>query len=295
MIPSLISGVKSNLYAFFKKVNEGEYNSIHESKIIKYRKIDIIGKGSFGIVYSAVNQNGEMIAVKHKKEPKNVAFKVISNLLFSEELESLNQLNHRNIVRLLGVEFTFKGPISIIMEYIEGVNLEKIIKIQGVLAELTIKTYCRQLIDALAYLHSKNIIHRDIKSTNVMIESENFVKLVDFGMAKKAYPSAYTIQSDSNSTIVGTIAYMAPEIVTLDKYNATIDVFSLGVLIFEMANGEPFLGTKRNPVPLCQSPTMISLDNLSSKANNFMQNCLVKDFKVRPRATMLCMHPFVTR
>lgn len=64
--------------------------------------------------------------------------------------------------------------------------------------------------------------------------------------------------------------------ITSENYNATVDVYSLGVLVFEMANGEPFLGTKNKPIPLNQSPNMIFLENLSPKANNFMQNCLVK-------------------
>ncbi|CAF0874002.1 unnamed protein product [Brachionus calyciflorus] len=273
---------------------EGQYNSIFEPEIIQYKKKGIIGKGSFGIVFLAINHRHELIAVKQKKESKDVASTIISNLLFSEELESLSELNHPNIVRLLGVEFSFRGPISIVMEYLEGKNLENIIKTYICLPEMQIRNYTKQLVDAISYLHSKNIIHRDIKSTNVMISSENVIKLIDFGMAKKGYPSAYTTQSDSSSAIVGTLAYMAPEILSSESYNATVDVYSLGVLVFEMGYGEPFLGSKKSPIPLFKSTNLINLPNLTPMANNFMQNCLIENFKIRPRANTLKNHPFIS-
>lgn len=270
---------------------EGYYNSVQNFKKVYYRTQSIIGKGSFGVVYSAVNDEGDLVAIKTKKNLRDKKLMRISNELFRGELDSLYELNHPNILQVLGFEYDNYDVKSIIMEHIPGENLNQIIKKNIYLPEILIKIYTKQILLATTYLHYKNIIHRDIKSSNIMITNDYFVKIVDFGMAKKVN-SAYTPQSDSN--LVGTLPYMAPEMLNSSIYDARIDVWSLGVLLFEMANGEAYFHDENNAtITLAQYQDILNLENLSIYANNFMMNCLIKDYNFRPTCHVLMQHPFL--
>ena len=108
----------------------------------------------------------------------------------------------------VGVEFLLGQPISIVMDQINGENLDTLLKRKLALSESAVRLYANQMLDAIIYMHSLDVIHRDIKSSNIMIVKGKFVKLIDFGMAKKADSSAYSRQSDNSETVVGTLPYM---------------------------------------------------------------------------------------
>ena len=141
---------------------------------------------------------------------------------------------------MLGVEFDNGDASALVMEYVQGDTLIKVIKYYGALPEMTIKGFARRILSGIAYMHSRNVIHRDIKSSNIMVISGTYIKIIDFGLAKRV-TSAYGPQADSTSTLVGTLPYMAPELMRYESYDARIDVWSFAVVVYEMATGQPFL------------------------------------------------------
>jgi len=155
------------------------------------------------------------------------------------ELEVMKQLSHTNIVKLVGYKITSEEMSLFLVLY--DYNLFKILKWkdkQGLswFIEKELKDYCKQILSGLAYLHNKNIAHRDIKSTNIMvfltgIKTIKTLHIADFGVSKYS-------NSEEASTIAGTNDYMAPEVYTSKSYNAfAADVYSFGILIFEMLTG----------------------------------------------------------
>jgi len=241
---------------------------------LSYDLIEKIGTGSFGTVYSAIDEKNQHIAIKIKNSLKDKSLTHVSNMFFHEEFLSMQSLQHPNILRVLGVEsydYNFNG---IAMEFIDGINLNLIIKENKSISERMIKNYTKQILDGLSYIHSENVIHRDIKSSNIMIVNNYHVKIIDFGMSKRV-DGSHLPQLDEN--IAGTIAYMAPEMVNSSKYDARIDVWSLGVLVFEMSFGFSYLKDSRGKkVTLVQNEKPLYLDRLTKDANDFMNSCLVK-------------------
>jgi serine/threonine protein kinase len=255
------------------KLNSGSYFPVDSDRRLNYDLIDIIGTGAFGTVYLAFNENGQKIAIKVRKNLKDKVLMPISNMFFQEEFLSMQSLQHPNILRVLGVESYDFNFVSIAMELIEGINLNVIIKENKSISERMIKVYTKQILDGLSYIHSENVIHRDIKSSNIMIVNNYTVKIIDFGMSKRV-DGSHLPQLDEN--IAGTVAYMAPEMVNSSRYDARIDVWSLGVLVFEMGFGLSYVRDKSKKVTLVQNEQPVYLDNLSESANDFLEACLVK-------------------
>ncbi len=252
----------------------GSYLPLKSEHRLSYDLIEKIGTGSFGTVYSAIDEKNQHIAIKIKNSLKDKSLTHVSNMFFHEEFLSMQSLQHPNILRVLGVEsydYNFNG---IAMEFIDGINLNLIIKENKSISERMIKNYTKQILDGLSYIHSENVIHRDIKSSNIMIVNNYHVKIIDFGMSKRV-DGSHLPQLDEN--IAGTIAYMAPEMVNSSKYDARIDVWSLGVLVFEMSFGFSYLKDSRGKkVTLVQNEKPLYLDRLTKDANDFMNSCLVK-------------------
>lgn len=205
----------------------------------------MLGQGSFGMVYLASNNNKELVAVKSKLFLNDYHLMNKSHQFFRGELEALFNLKHVNIVRLLGAQFEFNDVSSLIMEYLPGETLDKYIYKNKQLSEKTIKIFTRQTVDAVSYIHSKLVMHRDIKSSNIILISRTWIKLIDFGMAKRLYADDIGF-SLSTSTMVGTVPFMAPEVRNFQSYNCKADIFSIGALIWDMANGDPYVRIKNN-------------------------------------------------
>jgi serine/threonine protein kinase len=125
------------------------------------------------------------------------------------------------------------------MEHISGVPLSDHIRKNKHLKENNIKLYTKQTVDAIDYMHSKFVMHRDIKSSNIMLVSKTWIKLIDFGMAKHLEIKCHEVSSASS--MVGTLSHMAPEVRNFECYNSKADIFSIGALIYEMANGDPYV------------------------------------------------------
>jgi serine/threonine protein kinase len=219
-----------------------------------YRILSSIATGGMGEVFLAHDTILE----------RNVALKILPTELISDkeamarfyrEAKAAASLNHPNICAIYEVGETHLGCPFIAMEYLEGQTLNK--KINGKSLDLLIVLgIANEIVEALAQAHLNNIIHRDIKPSNVMINNKYHVTLFDFGLAK-IYPiSRPKIPSDSPTVlhtrvgiVMGTVQYMSPEQASGSETDCRTDIFSMGVLIYEMATGRlPFPGTSRTEI-----------------------------------------------
>ncbi|WP_428653976.1 serine/threonine-protein kinase [Runella sp.] len=196
-----------------------------------------LGSGGMGEVYQAQHQSSRRpAAVK-------VLYRADQAARFRNEAYIQASIQHPHIAALY--EYTVENGIPcIIMEYVEGITLEKLIKRQGRLPESFVWKIMEQITLAMVHLHEKDIIHRDLKPGNVKVNRESFAKLLDFGIAKSVYTPKFT----QEGYIVGTSHYMAPEQFQ-SKVGIQSDCWSLGVLFYEMLTGYlPFDGRSETEV-----------------------------------------------
>jgi len=203
----------------------------------KYQLTRVIGEGGMACVYEGV----------HEKLGTKVAVKVLNPLLarnaqlrqrFENEANFMASLNHPNIARVLDIEDQ-DGTLAIVMELLEGEDLDERVKRKGPLSAEEIKPLFGQLLNAFEYAHSKGIVHRDIKPANIFVDASNHVKILDFGIAKVFGTGNEMTQT---GTQMGTPVYMSPEQVKGDKsIDHRSDIYSLGVTLYFLLSGRaPF-------------------------------------------------------
>ena len=216
----------------------------------RYQIIRKIGDGGMAFVYEA----------KDKLLNRTVAVKVLRPEFvddeeflkkFKREAEAVASLSHPNIVNVYDVGEDGKVHY-IVMEYIDGQNLKDIIKNEGTLDEYTALDITKQIAMALSAAHKKGIVHRDIKPHNILISNEGrIVKVADFGIAKAVSNSTMT----NIGSIIGSVHYFSPEQAKGNSVNATADLYSLGIVLYEMIIGRvPFRG---------DSPISIALQHIN--------------------------------
>jgi serine/threonine protein kinase len=208
-----------------------------------YRITGKLGSGGMGVVYEA----------EDVRLPRKVALKFLpeestddpdAERRFKREADTIAQLNHRNICTIYEID-RFEGRAFIAMECVEGVNL-KTYMARHELSTSTIVAISLQIAAALASAHAKGIVHRDIKPGNIIVSEDGQVKVLDFGLARRFKTETHELGPDG-STIpgrpMGTANYMAPERILQLPLDPRSDLFSLGVVIYEMATGRlPFAG-----------------------------------------------------
>lgn len=203
-------------------------------EILNYVITDFVGKGGMGSVYVAEN--------KHIRQQK-VAIKVINadmvneftRTKLKEEAERLASLNHPNIVHFLNYDIDEKGNVYLIMEYADGVSLDRYIAtISGLIVEERICPLFEPILDAVGYAHKHKILHRDIKPSNIIITKEGTPKILDFGIARIIKNEG---EEESDNMIMGTPSYMSPEQVKGEHLDERSDIYSLGVLLHQMLTG----------------------------------------------------------
>lgn len=200
----------------------------------RFVKHGVLGSGSAGVVFlvSDSKQNNEKVALKVLTDPKAFDEKTVER--FQDEMRIARELNHPNIVRGFDIIET-KGIFAYTMEYVQGVELSELIEKQ-VLTPKEIDGLFTQLLSALSALHAKAILHRDIKLENILVTKDLTVKLSDLGLMKQ-------LQSKRTKTgvLLGTPQYFAPEYVKLGEYTKACEIYSVGVLLWEVLARERFL------------------------------------------------------
>ncbi|WEJ97230.1 ATP binding [Yamadazyma tenuis] len=206
-----------------------------------------IGSGSFGTVYLGMSPfTGELMAVKQvslnnsQPESQNLMVEALQH-----EMLLLKNLNHKNIVRYLGSSIS-EEHLNIFLEYVPGGSVQSMLMSYGPFEEPLIRNFIRQVLIGLTYLHGEDIIHRDIKGANILIDIKGTVKISDFGISKKITNKS----DDSNepdkktsrrASLQGSVYWMAPEVVKQTAYTKKADIWSVGCLIVEMFTGKhPF-------------------------------------------------------
>lgn len=203
---------------------------VHTVAPVKWLKGELIGKGTYGHVYIGFNvTNGEMFAVKQVELPRTASDKddnrqtsVVEAL--KSEMDLLKDLEHEKIVSYLGFEETPRH-MSIFLEYVDGGSVGRCLRKHGKFEEQVIQFFTVQILEGLEYLHSRGILHRDLKADNILVRMDGTVKISDFGISKK---SNDIYNNNSNMSMQGSIFWMAPEVVHNQKkgYSAKIDIWS---------------------------------------------------------------------
>lgn len=263
-------------------------NGVSNFNITQWEKGARLGSGSFGTVYEGISSEGFFFAVKEVSLLEQGSQSVYQ---LEQEIEMLSQFEHENIVRYLGTE-TADSKLYIFLELVTQGSLANLYQ-KYVLRDSHASAYTRQILLGLKYLHDKKVVHRDIKSANILVASDGTVKLADFGLAKA------TRLNDLKSC-KGTIFWMAPEVLNHmnNGYGLPADIWSLGCTVLEMLTRHvPYypleLGQAIYRIGKGEPPSIP--DDLSNDARDFIQKCLLVNPNDRPTAAELLEHPFVRR
>eukprot|EP01133_Synstelium_polycarpum_P011482 gene11482-13387_t len=254
----------------------------------KYQIGEAVGKGAFGKVFKALNtETGDFCAIK-QIEKFIISEKQLPAIL--QEIKLLQTLQHVNIVKFIESHETSKF-LFFALEFIEGGSLAKMSKRYGNFQEPLLSRYICQVLRGLDYLHAKGVIHRDIKSDNILITKEGVIKLADFG-------SCTYSALDKKLTVVGTPFWMAPEVIQMDMNarSTACDIWSLGCTILELLTGNPpywDLGTMPAMFAMVNNPHPPLPANISQELKGFLLACFVRDINKRPTASQLLEHPWI--
>jgi len=220
----------------------------------RYQILNELGRGGMGIVFQAYD--------KQLKEA--VAIKILSPLLSNDpdalerlkrEVSAARRVTHKNVIRIHDLS-EIKGLHYVSMEYFYGISLKDYIRKHGPLSALRAFDIAAQVCDGLEAAHREGIIHRDLKSQNVIVDGSNRVKIIDFGLARTAHMNGMT----ATGLILGTPEYMAPEQVSGKLVDQRSDIYSFGIILYEMLTGRvpftadsaigvAFMQMKEDPAP----------------------------------------------
>lgn len=230
-----------------------EYNLIGEVLGGRYEILEVIGSGGMATVYKAqCKLLNRFVAIKVLKESLKYDEDVVKR--FSTESKAAASLSHHNIVSIYDVGETDKGINYIVMEYVDGVTLKEYITNEGQLEWHEACEFAYQIAMALECAHENGIIHRDIKPHNILLTKDHTLKVTDFGIARTT--GSDTVVATGNSGVFGSVHYISPEQARGGYVDAASDIYSLGVVLYEMLAGKvPFDG--ENPV----SVAVMKLEN----------------------------------
>lgn len=247
----------------------------------RYHILEELGRGGMGKVYKALDTKvDEQIAIKLLNP--EVAGDEKTRQRFREELKTTRQISHRHICRVY--DFSEEdGQAFITMEHVSGEDLKSLIRRVGQLTPGKAVFVARQIADGLAEAHRMGVIHRDLKPHNIMVDKEGNVRIMDFGIARTFKKTGVT----DTGVIIGTPEYMSPEQVDGKEVDQRSDIYSLGIILYEMLTGRvPFAGDTPLSVAVKQkterpiSPRRLN-PQIPAEINRIILRCLEKDRELR--------------
>lgn len=244
----------------------------------RYQIISKLGTGSTSVVYKAKRMSdGEIVAIKIMREEFVDNEECVDRFL--RESQALSKLSHPNIRNVLDLGQT-DGAYYIVTEYVDGDTLKDIIKKEKVLPLPEVIDYALQMTAGLAHAHENNIIHRDIKPQNMLVSLNGTLKVADFGIARVLTQNTLTM---AGQDVVGSVHYISPEQARGSHIDARSDIYSMGVVLYEMATGElPFTGSEPVTVAMKhinqypRKPKDINHD-IPQGLNDIILKCMAKD------------------
>ncbi|TGZ77856.1 Pkinase-domain-containing protein [Ascodesmis nigricans] len=276
------SGDPNQSYAKLKKVGQGASGSVYVAKVVN---------NPTSALAASLLASGKTnrVAIKQMDLAQQPRKELIVN-----EILVMKESQHPNIVNFLDAFLKGSSELWVVMEYMEGGALTDVID-NNTLVEDQIATICHETTKGLEHLHQQNIIHRDIKSDNVLLDAQGHVKITDFGFCAKL-----TEAKSKRATMVGTPYWMAPEVVKQKEYGPKVDIWSLGIMAIEMIESEP---PYLNEEPLKAlyliathgTPTLKRPEKLSKELKGFLAACLVVDVAQRATAQELLGYEFLRK
>jgi eukaryotic-like serine/threonine-protein kinase len=270
--------------------------------ILQYHLTEKIGGDGMGVVWKALDTRlNRDVVLKFLPEALNAD--ASHRERFLREARAASALNHPNIVTVYDIN-SVSGEIFIVMEYVRGRTLADILREGRRLFPAVAVDYARQLCNGLAAAHHAGIVHRDIKPSNLMVTASGTIKILDFGLAKSAGPQTTTAASALGDVpltvagvVLGTIPYMSPEQVSGGEIDQRSDVFSIGVVLYEMLSGvRPFHGSSNSEVmravlSIDPPPLRTVCEGVSEALSEIVERCLQKNVQARYRdAGEVVMH-----
>ena len=282
---------------------------------IRWQQGRFIGGGTFGTVYMAVNlDTGGLMAVKEIRFQELTSTPGLYKQIH-EEMNVMEMLRHPNIVEYYGIE-VHRDKVYIFEEYCQGGSMAQLLEHGRIEDEVVVQVYALQMLDGLMYLHSKGVVHRDIKPDNILLDHMGVIKFVDFGAAKVLSQTSHSARTRRPTTtgvtlpganpamqsLQGTPMYMSPEVIkgeTRGRHGA-MDVWSLGCVVLECATGVRPWHHLDNEWAIMfhigmaqQHPPLPDETQLSAQGIDFIRRCLTIDPFERPTAVELRAHPWI--
>eukprot|EP01097_Dermamoeba_algensis_P006547 TRINITY_DN4096_c0_g1_i1.p1 TRINITY_DN4096_c0_g1~~TRINITY_DN4096_c0_g1_i1.p1 ORF type:complete len:470 (-),score=111.27 TRINITY_DN4096_c0_g1_i1:180-1589(-) len=253
-----------------------------------FTDLKLVGQGASGAVFVATDcRSSKTVAIKKMVVAKQPSKSVIVN-----EICIMRRCYCRSIVNFIDA-YLDEGVLWVVMEFVSGGSLTDVV-LNHKLTEAQMALITRETLIALKHLHQNDILHRDIKSDNVLMGADGTIKLTDFGFGAQLSPDRH-----KRTTVVGTTYWMAPEVVTGSPYDCKVDIWSLGIMVVEMLDGEP---------PYMNLPPVKALFLIASKGRpelktktmslelrDFLEKCTQMEAEKRPTAAQLLEHPFMKK
>ncbi len=279
-------------------------NIILHKASFPWKVIKVIGQGAYGTVYEVIDKRtGRFMAAKRisfgRIEDPQKKQQAIDEVI--KEIELMKGLSHENIVRYIDVEVR-KDSLYIFLEYVPKGSLASMLSNCGPLPESTVRNYTRQILQGLQYLHNQNIVHRDIKSANLLVNTDGVIKLADFGHSKVINNEA-SLSARPNQSVKGTPMWMAPEVVKCNQNGKWSDIWSVGCVVVELMTGEcPYPNLKHmDPlqimIKIAHDDTVVPAipQNASLECQQFLGRIFQRDPLARPTVEELLEMDFITK
>ncbi|OMJ90284.1 hypothetical protein SteCoe_7398 [Stentor coeruleus] len=273
----------------FSKTLKSKLKIKHKDPNKDYKIIKEIGSGAVGSVYLAQKEKSEEL----------YALKVINLSPNFEKTRAMNEIGlmqlstHENVIKCYSAYHNNEN-ITLVLELMDG-SIRYLVQSNAKFQEPSIAYICKEVLKGIDWMHQHGRLHRDIKSENILYNMDGEIKITDFG-----FSAQLTKEYDMRMTIVGTPSYMAPEIITGNGYGQKVDVWAVGILAFELAEGSPPVEGKNKLQVLAEisnspSPMLKNLDDWSSEFKEFLAKCFEKKPENRPEVTCLLNDPFLIK